>query len=999
MLTQLKNDYNNVFPVKQCSLCPDVNNLNSLLFNDIDYPLSFRAIHQNIRSHYKNFDEFIILLQSLKTKIHCIVLTEAWLNNDYEPEHIPGYNMFRSFDSLNQSDGIVVYLDSSLSATCNQLTLAGLATALCLTFDWDGQPCELLAVYRSPSSSLVRFVDAIGEYYQNNKNSYHYRFFTGDINCNILSPSLNSVEEKYLDTLYDAGFVPCVDLITRPDSNTCIDHFFVNLAKFALVTPVVLQTQITDHYAILVQISKSGSNLNKSNATFYNKIDWKDIESQLENRNWQEILDCPHLDECTEKFTNEISIIFNSATKQIKSCAKNRKLKPWITSGLLTSIRYRDSLFKKLKKEPYNVRLRARYTNYRNMLNSLVKQTKIDYYKSKIDEAAGDARKFWSVVNEVSGRPTQASGFPVEGFCVGGGSATPSEIKGISQDFNLFFSNVGSSLAQAITTNGPPEVVDADYASNSVFALEPVTREQLIDAIKQLKGGSAPGCDGIPAKLIKDFSQHLILPLLHIINLSICSGEFPESFKLAKVIPIHKGGSKSLMNNFRPISLLTVIDKLLEKCVKIQLNNYLTIENIISNNQYGFKKGKSTSDALFDITKTIQCKTSENCKVMITFLDLAKAFDSVDRAKLLKKLELIGITGRSLHWFRQYFDQRKQFVVINGINSDTINVDYGVVQGSTLGPLLFLIYINNISKLCLHGQLFLFADDTALVSYGRDWNEVYARAASDLAKVKNWFDHNVLTVNVDKTKCLPIYFRSDSGPGQRVLKIHSCGDLQSSDCGCGVIEQVAQYKYLGVIVDHKLSWEPHVHHIKQRLRRMVYAFRRLNQVLTVDRCRSVYYAYVQSVLQYGLLAWGGASASVLEPLAVTQRSIIKTILFKNPRYPSHLLYQDFSVLNIRQLYIKTLLIYIKVNKNIFTPTTHNYDTRNKLNLGISIPKLKFRADLSNPFYVAHQLYRNLPIMIKNAEGSSVAAYRRELERWLLGMGADAAEMLIHSPYA
>jgi len=230
--------------------------------------------------------------------------------------------------------------------------------------------------------------------------------------------------------------------------------------------------------------------------------------------------------------------------------------------------------------------------------------------------------------------------------------------------------------------------------------------------------------------------------------------------------------------------------------------------------------------------------------------------------------------------------------------------------------------------------------------------------------------------------------------------MHSCLDPRSSTCDCTSIERVAQYKYLGIIIDHKLSWEPHIQYLKHKIRKMIFAFRQLRQVLTVDRCRSAYYAYVQSVLQYGILAWGGASASVLEPLAVTQCSIMKTILKKNQRYPTYLLFRDFPVPNIRQLYLKTLLIHIKENKNkIFISSTHQYQTRNKIILGFQFPKLNHRANLFNSFYLAHQLYRNLPDEILNSlKNDSATKYKRIVEKWLLRIGPMSADSLIHSPY-
>lgn len=998
----LVDDVDNYFPIKDCLVCEDINSVNSFLRNKDDLVSSkFRVVHQNIRSYNRNIDEFLIVLQGFNIKFNCIILTEAWLRSDTELVSIPGYNIYTTSDNLNQSDGIVVYLDNTLSATVNQLLLGGVATALSMTFDWAGQSYEIVAVYRSPNSNIIQFVEGVSKYYRDNVDKYHFRILTGDINCNILNPSHNSIEEKYIDTLYESGLSSCIDKVTRPISNSCIDHFFLKMKYYNEITPLVIQTNITDHYCIALEIKQFGSkNLAVVNSDiFRNRINWVKVETYLQNNSNKYILDCTDVDDCSSKLIGYIQNSLTSASEQVKINSKNTRIKPWISFGILTSIRKRDSLHKQLKKQPFNSVLRNRYRRYRNTLHSLIKITKYNYYKNKIDQAGGDVRKFWKIVGEVAGRPRSKDRFPVEGFCGNSATVTDSDIENLSAQFNSYFANVGTNLASAIVPVGPPVVEDAGHARDSVFALEPINHDQLINIIKSIKGGSAPGWDNIPAKILKDYSHYIVEPLLHLINLSIRTGKFPNALKIAKIIPIYKSGSKSSIINFRPISLLSVIDKVLEKCVKIQLVNYLNREGIISEIQYGFVKGRNTSDALFDLNKLIFDKMANKNNVLVTFLDLAKAFDSVNRKLLIKKLELLGVKNNSLNWFVTYFNNRMQYVTINGIDSVTTDVEYGVIQGSTLGPLLFLIYINNISQLNLNGNLFLFADDTALVSYGSTWDEAYDRASSDLINIKNWFDHNILSLNVDKTKYLPIYFKNVSGPGQRMLKMHSCGDPRSASCRCNTIERVNQYKYLGIIIDHKLSWEPHVQYLKQKVRKMIYAFGHLRQVLTVDRCRGVYYAYVQSVLQYCILVWGGASAAVLEPLAVIQRSIIKTILKKQNRYPTDLLFMYFPVLNLRRLYLKSLLTYIKENKNyIFTSSTHRYETRNRVHFGFTVPKLNFRANLFNSFYLAHQLYRNLPRDILVAEGGSIAVYKRKVEAWLLRIGDTAVEALLQSPY-
>lgn len=995
-MLNLENYHNEIVT---CKLYEDVEAFNSTFKSK---GTVFLIINQNIRSYNSNIDEFLIILESFDIKFNCIVLTEAWLTNDSDLIHMEGYNMFRSHNSLNNNDGVVVYIDNRLSVTCRQLLLGGVATSLSLTFDWAGCSCELLATYRSPSSNIYSFIEGVSSHYRENTNGSKLKIFCGDINCNTLKVTPNSPQDRYLDVMYELNLLECVNKVTRPASNSCIDHFFINSVNNITANSSVIQTDVTDHNATILNLTAKRSSKTKELEESYLKRDWRAISADVTDNNWESVCNNTNLNSAVNSFEQVLcSIIQKHSTRAIKT-SKCCKLKSWITTGLINSIRYRDKIRKIIKKQPFNIILRNHYTRYRNVLKSTIKRAKFEHYKSQITEADGDSRKFWSTVNDIAGRPSRKEPFPIKAFCESspdGIDNAPDTVKEISNAFNQYFANVGSQLASAINPTGPPGVEDADYALDSVFELRPVTHQELYDCVMSMRGHSAPGCDGIPVQFIKDNFYALSDPMLHIINLSIRTGKFPDAFKTAKVIPIFKTGLKSIKNNYRPISLLNSVSKVIERLVKSQLIVYLEKENIISSHQFGFRSNKNTSDALFELSRCITSNIASKKRVLITFLDLAKAFDSVDRGKLLAKLQYIGIKNKEYEWFSSYLQCRKQRVCINNTNSDSMEVDYGVIQGSTLGPLLFLVYINNLSVLDLTSKLLLFADDTAIITEGRTWDETFNRASIDLTKVKNWFDNNTLSVNISKTKCLPIHLRQDCGPGALTLRMHSCGVSESDACGCAIIERVEQYTYLGVIIDSRLSWTPHIQYIKQRLRKFIYAFSQLSQVLSVEHCRTVYCAYVQSLLEYGVLVWGGLSSTALEPLAVTQRSIIKTILKKNSRYPTDLLFQDFPVLNIRQLFIKNMLLFVRTNKeHIFTVTQHDYSTRIRNNYGYEIPRLNLTTEKHNSFYLAHVVYRNIPPEVINAESGSRAVYKRTVSKWLLRIGPAATEALVHSNY-
>jgi len=509
-------------------------------------------------------------------------------------------------------------------------------------------------------------------------------------------------------------------------------------------------------------------------------------------------------------------------------------------------------------------------------------------------------------------------------------------------------------------------VDDSAHGVQHEFRLIQVSQGQVEECVRELRGGSAPGIDDFSASFLKSNIKYLVAPLTHIINLSITTGVFPEKFKIAKVVPIYKANSKSDVSNYRPISLLSVFSKILEKCVKKQLVSYIENNNLLSPQQYGFRKNKNCSDALFQVNSYLMHAINSNKKTLIVYIDLKNAFDSISRDLLFHKLECIGVRGTALRWFKSYLCERFQAVTICNVSGDLQRVEFGVVQGSTLGPLLFLIYINNISNLNLLGKLILFADDTALILQGSTWDEVFRMACHDLHLLNKWFAENILTMNVIKTKYMCISLRSAGEPPPNLaLKVHSCGDPNNAACDCQTLERVHKYKYLGVIFDSKLRWEDHISMLKTKIRKFIYVFSKLRGILNNKEIKMVYCAHVQSVLQYGIIAYGGAYNVLLEPLTIVQKAILKVGFGKPRRYSTELLYRETGILSVRQLYIKTILTFVHSNRElVITPIVHNHYTRNAAQIGIRVPQIVKSINLTNSYFLANVIIRNAPTEIR-----------------------------------
>lgn len=962
---------------------------------------SITILSLNIRSFNKHVDELMIVLGSYNHSFDIIVLTETWLDESSANVSMDGYDVIVNKVSKNQNDGVIVFVNKCLAVCSEEVVLHG-ATCIRADIAFGSERLSLLSVYRSPSSDLGLFIDDLETYLDGRRRGSEY-WLVGDVNCCILPGTMDQLAQRYLDVLYGAGFVSCVNIPTRVTgfSASCIDHVFTDVRNTDLIKSAVIKTEITDHYLTVAQFqSRRKKTMNESFSS--NKTTFLDMEAAcrlVSGWDWSPVLNTIDANLSSNIFVEQLQSVMDKSTKIKKYSSKVSRLKPWMTAGLLRSVRTRDEMSRRIKKQPFNTALKTRFRNYRNILTKIIRSAKQLYYRRKIDDSKNNNRQMWRNIAEVMGIKKSKDIFPVEHFFKDSDIVGPDEIKHVSDLLNEYYVGVGANLAGAFPPESETVVNDREFQVDADFQLEPVTEAGLSRIVSSLKGGSAPGIDNIPATLIKNNFHALKLPLLHIINKSINQGIFPTIFKLGKVIPIYKGGPKDQFVSFRPITLASVLSKLLEKCIRYQLEKYLIEHDILFQNQFGFRKDKNLNDDLFILTKNIHNALERNKKSLIIFIDLAKAFDTVDRVLLLNKLECIGVRGTALNWFQSYLSDRYQTVSIFNQYSSPREIEYGVLQGSTLGPLLFLIFVNNLGKIYLEGgQILLYADDTALLFEGDSWEEALDVAERGLLDVTRWFDQCRLTVNISKTKCLPISLRADCDPVNVNLRLHTCGGRR--DCvTCERVEIVSEYKYLGVIFDNRMKWTSHINYVRNKLRKFIFIFSSLNKILAPDLLKTVYYAYVQSLLQYGILAWGGCFQTILSPLEIIQKTIIKAALKKNRRFPTELLFEEFKVLNISQLYIRSLIMYIYNNKDtMFNQISHSYSTRASANIGINAPRLVKTITTTSSHYIANIVYTKIPSHIKNPPPCSIDAYKRIVSKWLVEVGREEIRRYLCSQY-
>ena len=501
--------------------------------------------------------------------------------------------------------------------------------------------------------------------------------------------------------------------------------------------------------------------------------------------------------------------------KKIKKFNKRKhKKEKWMTNELLIKIVEKNKLYVKWKTTPINLEkyeeIKKQFKECEKNVIKLIKEAKQQYFDRIFTAYRTDLKKTWRTISETLSRNKKHCDVPSRFFHDG---KELSEPKAIANAFNVYFANIGKNLAATIEQDNNADFNHMQYLGTppkTSFNFHCITEIETMKAIDTLENKSSSGHDGISNKIVKLLKNEISKPLTVIINQMLKTGIFPDSFKTSKIVPLFKKGDHGLLTNYRPISLLPTISKVFERVIYDQMYLYFNNNNLLADEQFGFRKNHSTEYAAIKLVDHISNEMESGKTPVTLFIDLSKAFDTLSFDILLQKLNYYGIAGVNLKLMANYLRNRKQYVVFNNHNSEITDITCGVPQGSILGPLFFSICINDLKNASNKCKFLMYADDTTIYFNIEDFNtnNLEAEINKELEQVNTWLKVNKLSLNVGKTKMMIFHRKRKHIPELKVL-IDGCN-----------IECVNSFNFLGIMLDQGLSWNNHVDLVKKKFLRL-----------------------------------------------------------------------------------------------------------------------------------------------------------------------------------
>ena len=927
----------------------------------------FSLVNYNIRSYRKNIDSFIPIID--KNLPNVLMFTETWFTENYQA-NLQNYQAFHTVRPIRLSGGTSIYVRNDLNATqLNNFSYVSINIEVnSVKVNLNKEEIIIVAVYRPHGGTIQGFTEELERIIHGLNLGSRRCLLAGDFNIRLEQDSTeNSI---FTESMRSQHFFPVITKPTRfpPDnrsSPSLLDLIWTN--SLNVLNSGIVYHDTTDHCPTFIQLPIINNSVHSDN-------DFVKISFRLNNTetresfsravasfNWPSLAS-DDINTFVSDFTSTLNNMYcANFPLKTKNISKKQIMNPWCTPEIRKLIHNKSEYFKLLQigsvsKEENNT--------YKNRVKSVISTAKRNYYNNLFAQNFDNIRKTWKTINFLIG--TNNRGNSIKKLILNG--VEYSDDSSLAEIFSDHFSSISAALQANIPRSYRNAADMVGVHDFEPFFLDPCTPDEcsaIIDAMKITNEGK----NNLPIRLLKA-NKDIFSPVIsEIVNQSISTGVFPDQLKIATVIPVFKKGDPTNPSNYRPISLLPFMSKILEKIICVRLTNFFYINSIITPHQFGFQKNLSTIDAIIHFSEIVYNGLNDKNSIICIFIDFCKAFDSVMHSILLKKLEAYGVTGIANQLIASFLGDRRQMVRVGNVFSRVETLNIGVPQGSILGPLLFLVFINDLPTISNHFTPTMFADDCTLQFCGSNIDDLINSCNDDLRKLLEWTHSNKLTINTDKTYCMLMSNVTNT------LPTDSINILEES------LSLVLETKFLGLTLDHKLKFDKHIKCICTKISKSIGVLFKLREVVPLYCLKTIFYSLIHPYILYCLPVFAATSRVHLQPLVVLQKRAIRLINGAGYLDTTDPLFYASGILKIEDQYKHCLGVYLYKNPEIANNyrRTHNFNTRNQDNL--LPPFERLRSTQQSVIYNAVSVWNTVPKNIKDC--ISLASYKYNYKMFLL----------------
>lgn len=921
-------------------------------------------MHLNIQG-YEGKENFLeLLVEESSATVLC--LTETWLTmKTVYDACLQGYDAvgyYRRCDHIR--GGVAVFVKSGAASEVRFLDF-GRAHSVeihfeSVTVEFKRAIC-IVAVYRSTDGNFKIFCRQLSLLLNCLVPKYKQLILCGDLNVNRLKPG-NKETRQLQDLFRSYQLLSLVDKPTRifGGSQSVIDYIVTNVNNN--IHWKIVDFPASDHNAQVLtwdtfESERPSVYINVRSTAACNLEEFR----YLFNRDCLDLqLEVDDIDTVFNTFWDHFLHCFNVACPQRRVKVKSPCEKLYFRYDTnLKEMHENLRLLGHINNVLNDEQFRMRFKEFRRQFNCSVRKSKREYYSRLISASANKTRKLWEIVRFRTGRVRTRDEISLKI-----GDHVIVNRKLVADELARHFSTEVKDRLRQLYGDGRGTGCTTEAMRSVSLFFPPIQVSEMLTIVLRLKNHTAPGIDEVSAGVVKCCASEVAFYLTAVVNRAVTLGQYPSVLKRSLVVPIYKKGDPCSAENYRQVALASVFSKIMERSIYEKIWDYLEKHNILHPSQHGFRSGHSTETATCEFVQHVADEVDKNKFVAGIFFDLSRAFDTIDLSYLSEKIHCLGIRGPVNRLLVSFASERQIIVKNRDVLSESCDIDVGTPQGSVLGPLLFILYVNDLARYISGARIFMYADDTSIVVSADTYEGLLMAVGSVLNQFDSWCERNRLLINYSKTVAVEF-----SG----MYKIPHDG-LTFSVSG-NRIETVDSVTFLGTVLDRRMDWSAHISSVCTKLGRAFYAMLTIRNSVDDEALLQIYYATVQSILSYNLVVWG--QAAELHRVFVLQKRILRMMFRMEPRQTCREVFKDKGIMTVVSLYLYKLLLYIHKNKNRFTLNSdvHDYSTRNAQSIRLQqIGHLNHRK---TPEYSGCFIFNKLPREWKNL---GAAAFKNRIKR-------------------